>query len=58
MTVARSCSRSALVTDALGEGASPLAGDVHEARIAGDLVAASASNVCCSKCLVVRSHRR
>ena len=28
----------ALVTDALGEGASPLAGDDHEARIAGDLV--------------------
>ena len=27
-----------LVTDALGEGASALAGDVYEARIAGDLV--------------------
>src|SRR6266446_3210640 len=27
-----------LVADALGEGTSALAGDVHEARIAGDLV--------------------
>jgi len=50
----------ALVTDALGEGAGALAGDVHEARIAADLVehgqdGCGAAQAACGIVLVRRS---